>query len=171
MGTTQCRANKEVLAAKEKVVAETAEKIKKAKSIVLVDYCGINVSQDTELRSEMRKNNVEYRVIKNTILSRAFREAGIEGMDVLLEKPTAVAFSYDEVVTGPKIVSEMGDKTKKLEIKGGVVDGKFSDADAMKVLAKIPPKPVLLSMLLGLLTSPMRNLAVVLSEIAKKQSA
>ena len=164
-------ANKEILAQKEQLVNEVAEKVSKAKSIVLVNHCGLTVEQDTALRADMRKANVEYKVIKNSVLSRAFEKAGITGMESVFEGPTAVAFSYEDAVAGAKIVSDNGAKTKMLEIKGGVIDNKPASADEVKVLASIPPKPVLIGQLLGLLTNPMRSLAVAVSEVAKKQSA
>ena len=164
-------ANKEILAQKEQLVNEVAEKVSKAKSIVLVNHCGLTVEQDTALRADMRKANVEYKVIKNSVLSRAFEKAGITGMESVFEGPTAVAFSYEDAVAGAKIVSDNGAKTKMLEIKGGVIENKPASADDVKVLASIPPKPVLIGQLLGLLTSPMRSLAVAVSEVAKKQSA
>lgn len=164
-------ANKEILAQKEQLVNEVAEKVSKAKSIVLVNHCGLTVEQDTALRADMRKANVEYKVIKNSVLSRAFEKAGITGMESVFEGPTAVAFSYEDAVAGAKIVSDNGAKTKMLEIKGGVIENKPASADEVKVLASIPPKPVLIGQLLGLLTSPMRSLSVAVSEVAKKQSA
>lgn len=164
-------ASKEIIAQKEQLVNEVAEKIAKAKSIVLVNHCGLTVEQDTALRVDMRKADVEYKVIKNTILVRAFEKAGYTGFEKVFEGPTAVAFSYEDAVAGAKIVVENGTKTKMLEIKGGVIEGKIASVEEIKVLASIPAKPVLIGQLLGLLTSPMRGLAVAISEVAKKQSA
>ena len=164
-------ASKEILAQKEQLVSEIAEKIAKAKSIVLVNHCGLTVEQDTALRVDMRKADVEYKVIKNTVLVRAFEKAGYTGFEKVFEGPTAVAFSYEDTVAGAKILVENGTKTKMLEVKGGVIEGKSASADEIKVLASIPSKPVLIGQLLGLLTSPMRSLAVAISEVAKKQSA
>lgn len=164
-------ANKNILAEKEKEVEEIVAKINSAKSVVIVDYRGLTVLQSTELRSECRKENVEYKVIKNRLLFRAFEKAGLTGYEKVFEGPTAVAFSYDDPVPGAKILAQVAEKTKLLEVKGGVIGGKSATAQELKVLATIPPKPVLLSQLLGLLTSPMRSLAVVVSEIAKQKSA
>ena len=164
-------ASKEIIAQKEQLVNEVAEKIAKAKSILLVNHCGLTVEQDTALRVDMRKADVEYKVIKNTILVRAFEKAGYTGFEKVFEGPTAVAFSYEDTVAGAKIVVENGTKTKMLEIKGGVIEGKIASVEEIKVLASIPAKPVLIGQLLGLLTSPMRGLAVAISEVAKKQSA
>lgn len=163
-------ANKEILAVKEQLVDEIADKISKSKSVVLVNHCGLTVEQDTALRAEMRKSGVEYKVIKNKILVRAFEKAGISGMEKVFEGPTAVAFCYEDAVAGAKILVDHGAKTKMLELKGGVIEGKAASVNEMKVLASIPSKPVLLAQLLGLLTAPMRNFAVVISEIAKKSA-
>ena len=164
-------ANKNIIAGKEKEVTEIVEKLKKAQSVVLVDYRGINVEQATNLRADCRKENVEYRVIKNRLLLRAFEQVGLTGYEKILEGTTAVAFSYDDPVPGAKILAELGEKTKLLTFKGGVIGGKSATLAEIKTLATIPPKPVLLSQLLGLLTAPMRSLAVCVAEVAKKQTA
>lgn len=164
-------ANKNIVAEKEKEVESIVEKLNSAKSVVLVDYRGLNVEQATELRSDCRKENVEYKVIKNSLLLRAFEKVGLSGYEKIFEGPTAVAFSYDDPVPGAKILAAMAEKTKILEVKGGVIGGKNATAKDIKVLATVPPKPVLLSQLLGLLTSPMRSFAVAISEVAKKKSA
>ncbi len=163
-------ASKAIIEVKEALVNEVAEKIQKAKSVVLVNHCGLTVEQDTALRVEMRKNNVEYKVIKNKILLRAFEKCGLTGFEKVFEGPTAVAFSYEDTVAGAKVAVENGNKTKMLALKGGVIEGKAASVHDIQVLASIPPKPVLLSQLLGLLTAPMRNLAVVISEVAKKSA-
>jgi len=113
---------------------------------------------------------VEYKVIKNKILLRAFEKCGLTGFEKVFEGPTAVAFSYEDTVAGAKVAVENGNKTKMLALKGGVIEGKAASVHDIQVLASIPPKPVLLSQLLGLLTAPMRNLAVVISEVAKKSA-
>ncbi len=171
MADIGCKANRDVLAQKEQKVAELVEKIKKAKSVILVDYSGITVAEDTALRAEMRKNGVEYKVVKNTALSRAFSSAGFDGLDQYLEKTTAVAFSYEDAVAGAKVTADTIAKIKKLAFKGGIIEGEVADEKKVEALSKIPPKPVLLSQLLGLLTSPMRSLAVAIAEVAKKKEA
>ena len=164
-------ANKNIIAEKEKEVDSIVERLEKSKSVVLVDYRGLNVEQVTQLRANCRKENVEYKVIKNRLLLRAFEKVGLSGYEKTLEGPTAVAFSYDDPVPGAKILAEVADKTKTLEVKGGVIAGVSATIADIRVLATIPPKPVLLSQLLGLLTSPMRSLAVVVAEVAKTKTA
>jgi len=163
-------ASKVILKQKQDEVAALVDKIKKAKSVILVDYRGLTVAQDTEMRVLMRKENVEYKVIKNRIMLRALKLAGYEGFDKVLEGPTAFAFGYDDAVTPAKILADSAKKYNKMTLKGGVAEGKIlSDAETV-ALAKIPAKPVLLAQLLGLLTNPMRSLAVAVSEVAKKKA-
>ena len=163
--------SEQIMKLKEQEVAGLSEKFAKAKGIVLVDYRGMTVAEDTALRNEMRKNNVEYKVVKNRIMLRAFEKAGYTGLDDVLQGTTAVAISYDDPVTPAKVLDDNAKKINKTALKGGVIEGSVMDEKAIKSVAAIPPKTVLLSQLVGLLTSPMRSLAVGLSEVAKKQSA
>lgn len=162
--------SKEILKAKELAVEELSQKFAKAKSVVLVDYCGMSVAEDTQLRNELRKEGVEYKVIKNRIMLRAFDKAGYKGFDDILQGTTAVAISYEDAVMPAKILADNAKKVNKTALKGGVVEGSIMDAKAISAVAAIPPKTVLLSQLVGLLTSPMRSLAVGLSEVAKKNA-
>ena len=162
--------SKESIALKEKAVAEIQEKIQKAKSVVLVDYRGLTVSEDTAMRNELRAANVEYRVLKNRLVLRAMNAAGYEGFDSVLEGPTAVAFGYDDPIAPAKILVDSAAKFNKMAVKGGIIENKKADENEVKAFAKIPAKPVLVGQLLGLLTNPMRSLAVAMSEIAKKQA-
>lgn len=161
----------EIIKLKEQQVSEYVEKIGKAKSFVLVDYRGLNVAEDTAMRSEMRKAGVEYKVIKNRLVLRALNNAGIEGFDKALEGPTAIAISYEDAVAPAKIVVDNVKKTNKIAVKGGVVEGKVLSVNEINAVAAIPSKPVLVAQLLGMLQSPIRSLAVAMSEIAKKQEA
>ena len=161
----------ETLKLKEQQVAEYAEKFGKAKSVVLVDCRGLNVAEDTSMRSELRKANVEYKVVKNRLILRAFVNAGYQGFDSVLEGPTAIAVSYDDAVAPAKIIVDNVKKTNKITVKGGVVEGKIMDAQGITKVASVPAKPVLVAQLLGMLQTPVRGLAVALSEIAKKKEA
>ncbi len=161
----------ETMKAKELIVSEYAEKIGKAKSFVIVDYRGLTVAQDTELRKELRNNNVEYKVVKNRLTLRAMEKAGFNGLNEQLTGPTAIAISYDDPVAPAKVLCTAAKKNDKLEVKGGMVEGKLMNDDEIKSVANIPAKPVLIAQLLGMLQTPIRGLAVVVSEIAKKQEA
>ncbi len=161
----------ETLKLKQEQVAQYVEKVGKAKSFVLVDYRGLNVAEDTAMRNDLRKANVEYKVIKNRLVLRALNEAGYTGFDKVLEGPTAMAISYDDAVAPAKIIADNVKKTNKIAIKGGVVEGQTMDVAGINKVAAIPAKPVLIAQLLGMLQTPIRGLAVALSEIAKKQEA
>lgn len=159
------------LAQRQEYVAGVVEMIKNSSSVVLVDYRGINVEQDTAMRKALREAGVEYKVIKNSALARAFEQTGNTGYDEYFFGPTAAAFGPENDPVAPcRILAEYAGKTP-MSIKCGVVEGKKFDENGIKALASIPEKPVLLAQLLGLLTSPMRSLAIALSEVAKKQSA
>ena len=160
----------ETIKIKEQQVSEYVEKIGKAKSFVLVDYRGLNVAEDTAMRSDMRKAGVEYKVIKNRLVLRALNNAGITGFDKVLEGPTAMAISYEDAVAPAKIIVDNVKKTNKITVKGGVVEGKVLSVPEINAVASIPAKPVLVAQLLGMLQTPVRSLAVVMSEIAKKQA-
>lgn len=162
--------SKEILKAKEQAVEALSEKFSKAKSIVLVDYRGMSVAEDTALRNELRKEGVEYKVIKNRIMLRAFDKAGFKGFEETLQGTTAVAISYEDAVMPAKILADNAKKLNKTALKGGVVEGAIMDENKIKEIATIPSKNVLLAQLLGLLTSPMRSLAVAVSEVAKKNA-
>lgn len=162
----------EIMNAKKQIVSDYADKIAKSKSFILVDYRGLTVAEDTNLRNSLRKENVEYRVVKNRLISRAIEQAGITGIDAsVFEGPTAIAISYEDAVAPAKLLTENVKKVNKTAIKGGVVEGKVVSVDEIAKVATIPAKPVLIAQLLGMMQSPVRSLAVVLSEIAKKQEA
>ena len=160
----------EALKLKKEQVAEYEDKVKRAAGIVVLDYRGITVEEDTNLRSALRAAGIEYKVIKNRIILRAFKNSGYDGFDKVFEGPTAVAFSYDDATAPARIISENSKKLNKLTIKGGIVENQAMDAAGITKIANIPSKNVLVGQLLGLLTSPMRGLAVALNEVAKKQA-
>ena len=160
----------EALQAKREQVAQLEDKVKRAAGIVVIDYRGITVEEDTNLRSALRAANVEYKVIKNRLILRAFKNSGYDGFDKVFEGPTAVAFSYDDATAPARIINENIKKLNKLSVKGGIVEHQAMDAAGINKIASIPSKNVLIGQLLGLLTSPMRSLAVALSEVAKKQA-
>ena len=156
---------------KKQQVEQIVEKIKASKSVVLVDYAGLTVKEDTELRTNFRKSGVEYKVLKNTLLKRAFNQLGYNEFDNSLNGATAVAFGIEDAVSGAKVISDAIKKYNKMAIKCGLLDGAYLDENDVKVLSTIPSKEVLVARLLGVLTAPMRNLAVVANMIAEKQNA
>ena len=158
-----------IIAKKAQQVAEVAEQFKNASSVVVVDYLGITVEQATNLRSELRKAGVQFAVVKNSILSRAAKEAGLEGMDDVFKGPSAVAFSNEDVVAPAKILADFAKKVEALEIKAGVVEGKVSSKEEIEALAKLLSREGLLSMLLSVLQAPVRNTALAIKAVAEQK--
>ena len=158
------------LDAKKVIVEEIKEKIKSAKTLTFVDYRGLSAVEDTALRSAFRKANAEYKVYKNRLLLKALEELGMTGYESILEGTTAVAFGYEDEVTASKILVDTIKKTKKMQLKGGILDGKQIDVAMVETLASIPPKEVLITKLLYVLQSPVRGLAIALDAIAKKEN-
>lgn len=149
-------------------IEEIKEKIGKCGAFVVVDYKGISVADDTKLRSDFRKNDVEYRVLKNRLVLRALSELNIGGFEGHLEGPTAIAFAYGDPLAAAKVVSENAKTVKAIEVKCGLMDGAYIDAETVAKLAAIPSKEVLLAQLLGLLQSPLSGLARAIQQIAEK---
>ena len=149
---------------KKKLVEELKEKIGAAQSIVIVDYKGLTVFEDTELRKTLREANVEYRVLKNRLMQKALNELGYTEFDEALNGPTAVAFAMTDPSAPAKILLESADKTKKVSVKCGMVDGAYITPDGVKELATLPPKEVLIAKLLGTMSAPISGLARVLNE-------
>ena len=158
------------IAKKAAIVEEVSEKFKAAASVVVVDYRGLTVDEVTRLRKQLREANVEMKVIKNSILSRAAEAAGLEGMGEVFTGPTAVAFSNEDVVAPAKIIDEFAKDAKALEIKGGIIEGKVSSLEEITALAKLPNREGLLSMLLSVLQAPVRNVAYAINAVAEKDS-
>ncbi|ADB46668.1 50S ribosomal protein L10 [Acidaminococcus fermentans] len=143
-------------------VAELKDLLSSSKGAVLVDYCGLTVAEDTELRSKMREAGVKYMVAKNTFIRIAAKEAGIEGLDAYLEHNTAVAFSAEDPVAPAKILNDFSKDHKALEIKAGILDGKVIALDEVKALAELPSREELLAKLVGSMQAPISGLVNVL---------
>ena len=156
---------------KQPIVAEISELINGAASAVVVDYRGLTVAQDTELRKQLREAGVAYKVYKNTMIKRAAEGTDFAALDPDLEGPTAIAVSKDDATAPARILAEFAKKADKLEIKAGVVEGTYYDQKGMQVIATIPSREVLLGKLLGSIQSPITNFARVLNQIAEKQGA
>lgn len=159
------------LEAKKVIVEEIKEKINNAVSLTFVDYRGLTVEEDTKMRAELRKSGVEYKVYKNRLLLKALEELGMTGYEDILEGTTAVAFGMQDEVNAPRILVETSEKTKKMQIKGGILNGARISVEMVNQLAKIPSKEVLISKLLYLLQSPVRSVAIALNAIAEKKEA
>lgn len=158
-----------ILKEKQALVDELAAKLSKSACGVLVDYKGINVADDTKLRRSLREASVDYVVIKNTLLIRAFEKAGITGLDPLLKGSTALGLSETDIVIAPKLLFGQVEASKgAFKIKGGFIEGQAVSASVIEEYAKLPSKEVLVSKLLFMLQSPIQRLAIAVSEIAKK---
>lgn len=157
-----------ILEQKQQLVAELAETMKNAQSGVLVNYCGITVEKDTALRAELRKNNVSYKVIKNTYIKRAAELAGLSGFESALEGMTAIAVS-DDPIAPAKVLCKFADDNDNFEVKAGFIDGRAIDTNEIKALASIPSREGLIAKFLGSIQSPLYNFAYAIQAIIDKE--
>ncbi|CQR58499.1 50S ribosomal protein L10 [Paenibacillus sonchi] len=162
-------ANAKVIQAKQDAVDVVTGKLQNSVSTVVADYRGLNVSQVTELRKQLREAGVDFQVLKNTLVRRATAAAELTELDAVLTGPTAVAFSETDAVVAAKILNDFAKKNDALKLKGGVVEGRVIDADQLKALAELPSREGLLSMLLSVLQAPMRNFALAVKAVADKE--
>ena len=156
---------------KKPIVAEIAENIKYAQSVVIVDHRGLTVAEDTELRKQLREAGVTYKVYKNTMMNFAFKGTDCEGLAQYLEGPSAIAISKDDATAPARILCKFAKTAKALEIKGGVVEGTVYDSKGIEAISNVPSREELLGKLLGSIQSPITNLARVLNQIAEQQGA
>ena len=156
---------------KQPIVQAIADDIKDAQSVVLVDYRGLTVAQDTELRKQLREAGVIYKVCKNTMMKRAFEGTEFAGLEEYLEGPSALVVSKDDATAPARIICKFAKTAEALEVKAGVVEGNVYDAAGINELSKVPSREELLSKLLGSLQSPITNLARVLNQIAEQGGA
>lgn len=156
---------------KQPIVQAIADDIKDAQSVVLVDYRGLTVAQDTELRKQLREAGVIYKVCKNTMMKRAFEGTEFAGLEEYLVGPSALVVSKDDATAPARIICKFAKTAEALEVKAGVVEGNVYDAAGINELSKVPSREELLSKLLGSLQSPITNLARVLNQIAEQGGA
>ena len=162
-------ASEKILNQKKEEVTKLAEKMKEAKLILLVDYRGINVTDDTELRKDLRSASANYTVIKNNIIKRALAEAGITGLEDKLEGPTAVVMSTGDYLEPSKSIYNYSKDKDFYNIKGGVIDGKVMTTEEIITLAKLPSRETLLSMLAGALLGNISKIAIALDQVRKQK--
>ena len=156
---------------KQPIVDKIAEEIKDAQSVVLVDYRGLTVAEDTQLRKQLREAGVAYKVYKNTLVNFAIKGTDFESLSDVLEGPNAFAISTTDATAPARVIAKFAKTAPALEIKAGVVEGTFYDADGMKAIATIPSREELLSKFLGSIQSPITNFARVINQIAEKGGA
>ena len=154
---------------KKPIVEEISELLKEAKSAVLVDYRGLTVEQDTNLRKQLREAGVVYKVYKNTMINFAVQGTEYEELSKHLEGPTAIAVSSEDATAPARILYDFAKTAEALELKAGVVEGTYYDSEGIKVIATIPSREVLLSKFLGSIQSPITNFARVIKQIAEKE--
>lgn len=173
--------SKQILEAKKAIVAELTEKVANSKTVVLVDYRGLTVEQDTELRSALRKAGVKYEVVKNTLTRFAMNNNGYSEIDTFLNGPTAIAYSYEDVVAPAKVIAEFAKKFEHLQIKVGIVEGKVFNESEINKLAELPSREELIAKALAGFNAPitgfvnvlngnLRGLVVALNAIAEKKA-
>jgi large subunit ribosomal protein L10 len=152
---------------KQPIIEEISANVKDAQSVVVVDYRGLTVAEDTELRKQLREAGVTYKVYKNTLMTRAFEGTDFESLAPVLEGPSAIAISTEDATAPARVIAKFAKSAPALEIKAGVVEGTFYDANGMMAVASVPSREELLSKLLGSIQSPITNFARVLNQIAE----
>ncbi|MEK6265792.1 MAG: 50S ribosomal protein L10 [Clostridium sp.] len=156
---------------KEAKVAEIKEKLEKSQGLVLSEYQGLNVEDDTLLRKSLREAGVEYKVYKNTLVILAARELGIEGIVEHLQGPISIAFGYEDPTAAARVLNEFAKTHKKLELKAGIIQGQVFDSAKINELASIPPRDVLIARLLGSFKAPLSNFAYLLNSIKEQKES
>lgn len=156
---------------KKPIVDEISAAVKDAQSVVLVDYRGLTVEQDTELRKQLREAGITYKVYKNTMMNFAFKGTDCEALLPYLEGPSAVAISTEDATAPARVLCKFAKTANALEVKGGIVEGIAYDANGIVEISKIPSREELLSKLLGSIQSPITNFARVMNQLAEKGGA
>ena len=156
------------LVAKKKQVDALVKELQSAESIVLADYKGLTVAQDTEMRAEFRRQGLTYKVVKNSITERAFEKLGFEGLEETLVGPTALAYSTEDVVLAPRLVRKFSEKYRKMSIKGGIVGSEVYSLENMMQLSRIESRENLYGQLLFMMLYPLTAFAQVAQQIADK---
>lgn len=146
-------------------VTEVTEKLKKAQSVILTNYSGLTVEEITDLRSRCRKENVEYKVIKNRLLKLALKNASYQSIDKQLKGPIGIAMSYKDAVQGAKVIAEYAKNNEKLNIKCGLMDKKFIDANAVVSLSKLPSKEVIYARIASGIQATISGLAISINAV------
>lgn len=162
--------NQDILKAKAAIVDEILAKAKVSNSIMVVEYRGMTVAEITELRRTLRKVNTSFGIYKNTLFERALKGEGVIVPDAAVQGPNAFVFSKD-TIAGPKAVYAFARRHEHLVVKGGIVEKQVLSAEQMKVVASLPGRDGMISMLLSCLNSPIRSFAVAVKAVADKQPA
>ena len=162
---------KEAYIQKQVVIDEIKDKFERAESVVVIDYIGITVAEADEMRRKLREANVDYTVYKNTLVKRAIAGTDNESLAEIPDGPSAFAFSYDDATAPARVLNDSIKEYKKMEFKGGIVEGEFYDKDAIQQIASIPSRDVLISKFMGSIQSPISSFARVVKQIAEAKEA
>jgi len=161
--------NQAIIDAKKEVVSEITDKLNNAQSAVVCEYRGLSVAEMTELRRKLRSENIELKVYKNTMVTRAANDLGYSELEESLKGPNAIAFGHEDAVGPARVLVEFAKKHKALVVKGGVIEGKVVSEETVKELSALPNREGMYSMLLSCLTSPVRSFACAVKAIADKE--
>lgn len=161
--------SEKILQQKQQMVADLSEKLKTAAAGVFVDYCGLTVEEDTQLRNQLREANIEYTVVKNTLTKRAANEAGYSDFDEILNGPTALALSFDDVVAPARVLAEFAKQNEVFEIKAGFMEGRAISLDEITAISQIPSKDTLYAMLAGGLNATIAGLARAIDAVREQK--
>ncbi len=162
---------KEAYIQKQAIIDEIKDKFERAESAVVIDYIGITVAEADAMRKKLREANVDYTVYKNTLVKRAIAGTAYESLADVLEGPSGFAFSYDDATAPARVLNESIKEYKKMEFKGGLVEGEFYDKDGITAIADIPSRDTLISKFMGSIQSPVANFARVVAQIAEQKEA
>lgn len=160
--------SEKILKTKKKIVEGLSEEIKSAQTFIVADYRGLTVEQDSAMRAELRKENVVYKVVKNSLATFAATNAGMDFLNPLFEGPTAIAYSKNDVVAPAKVLQKFADKIEAFSIKGGFMEGEPIDLIQIKELASIPSKDELIARVVCGIASPITGFAMILNAIVQK---
>ena len=161
--------SEKILQQKQQIVADLSEKFKTAAAGVFVDYCGLTVEEDTKLRNKLREAGIEYSVVKNTLTKRAANDAGFSEFDEILNGPTALALSFDDVVAPARVLAEFAKEKDSFEIKAGFMEGKAMSLEEVTALSQIPSKDTLYAMLAGGLNATIAGLARAIDAVREQK--
>ena len=162
---------KEAYKQKQIIIDEIKDKFERAESAVVIDYMGIPVAEADEMRKKLREAEVDYTVYKNTLVKRAIEGTKYEALGEILEGPSGFAFSYDDATAPARVLNDARKAYKKMEFKGGIIEGEYYDKENIEKIAAIPSRDTLISKFMGSIQSPIANFARVVAQIAEQKEA
>lgn len=162
---------KEAYKQKQIIIDEIKDKFERAESAVVIDYMGITVAEADEMRRKLREAEVDYTVYKNTLVKRAIEGTKYEALGEILEGPSGFAFSYDDATAPARVLNDARKAYKKMEFKGGIIEGEYYDKENIEKIAAIPSRDTLISKFMGSIQSPIANFARVVAQIAEQKEA